>query len=234
MSGKGGVGKSTFAAALANALAEQADTCLVDADLAGPSIRRIMGVGPSVLAGGLLAPAAAGKLWVITPPVREAAGDHVPGMETIRYFSSLGIDLAEYVVIDTPPGTSDTHILLGKYLKQTSVVLVTTPHRLSVADTLRQIDLCRKAQMHILGVVDNMSGYVCASCCQSQPLFQGVDVEHVFSQQGISYLGRVPVDPEIARTSDSGIIPDTHPAIKSVIRRVAQSIRDSCIPRSQE
>lgn len=212
LSGKGGVGKSTIAGSLAQALSQRMPTCLLDGDIAGPSIPRITNTLPSVLAGEHLVPAVVGKLLVVSPPAELTEGEHTPGNSMLKYLLSIDTSPFSCLVIDTPPGTSDVHITLGKYLTQLQVVLVTTGHPLSLADVSRQIDFCHKASLPIIGLVENMSEYRCPGCHSAINVFgQNGSAKALADQHAIPHYVSVPLNQSVAKLADDGTIPTLLP-----------------------
>ncbi|OAG31624.1 hypothetical protein NEDG_00099 [Nematocida displodere] len=204
MSGKGGVGKSTIAASLAVALSKKQPTCLVDCDIAGPSIGRITNTAPSIVAGGEAIPSVVGALSVITPSESLSEGEHTPGAAILKYLLSIPTEPFECLVFDTPPGTSDVHITLGKYLSSLQVVLVTTPHPLSLADAIREVDFCQKARLRVVGVLENMASFACRSCARVSSLFPRAKVQEGFEALGVAYLGSLPLRVQVAKDADNG------------------------------
>ncbi|KAI5189810.1 hypothetical protein NECID01_0716 [Nematocida sp. AWRm77] len=226
LSGKGGVGKSTVASSLAKELSGVFSTCLVDGDISGPSIPRITNTSPSILAGEYLVPSTVGSLSVITPPASIKENDeHTPGGAMLRYLLSIDTAPFECFVVDTPPGTSDVHITLGKYLKHLTVLLVTTAHPLSVSDLIRQIDFCRKASLEIVCVVENMSVYTCTNCHSSIRVFPGeTSADSLSARYSIPHKAVVPLQQSIAKQADSGCIPSLFSSefIQSLCTTLAQ------------
>jgi MinD superfamily P-loop ATPase len=130
----------------------------------------------------------------------------------------------DYLVIDTPPGTSDEHISAVQYLSGAGVdgaVLVTTPQEVSLQDVRKEVNFCRKVNLPILGVVENMSGFVCPKCKTESQIFPPSTggAEKMAADMSIPFLGRLPLDPRIGRCCDEGKsflseIPDS-PAAKA-------------------
>ncbi|KAI5159160.1 hypothetical protein NEAUS03_0073 [Nematocida ausubeli] len=200
MSGKGGVGKSTISASLALQMSKIKKTCIIDADIAGPSIARATGVESSQFIAGKLIPSRTEALDVFTPEDKENA--HTKGMEILQYLSSIDVDDYEAIVVDTPPGTSDIHIALAKHIPNINIILVSTPHKLSIADTNRQISFCSKTGLKIVGLVENMSGYTCGNCQFVVPVHRTAQLEGV--PEDIPRIA-VPMCQDIAKESDHGV-----------------------------
>jgi Mrp family chromosome partitioning ATPase len=114
------------------------------------------------------------------------------------------------MVIDTPPGTSDEHLSIVQYLKETGIdgaVLITTPQEVALQDVRKEIDFCRKVGIPILGLVENMSGFVCPKCTTESEIFKPTTggAEAMGKELGIEMLGKIPLDPRIGMTCDQGL-----------------------------
>ena len=117
----------------------------------------------------------------------------------------------DVLIIDTPPGSSDEHITVMEALKETGVtasidgaVLVTTPQAVAVGDVRREITFCRKVGLKILGIVENMSGYVCPNCSECTNIFSSGGGKSLAEQAAIPFLGTVPIEPKLALALESG------------------------------
>jgi Mrp family chromosome partitioning ATPase len=142
----------------------------------------------------------------------------------------------DYLVVDTPPGTSDEHLSVNSYLKESGVsgaVVVTTPQEVALLDVRKEIDFCRKAGIRILGLVENMSGFVCPGCRHESQIFRASTggARRLAEDEGIPFLGAVPLDPRIGMACDFGesfltAFPDSPAcrAIKGVVRRVGEEL----------
>ncbi|KAJ2359136.1 cytosolic Fe-S cluster assembly factor nbp35 [Coemansia sp. RSA 2618] len=224
LSGKGGVGKSTFTGQLAFALASDPDTevGVVDIDICGPSLPRIMGCAQEAIHGsanGWSPVYVQDNLGVMSIafmlPDEEAAviwrGAKKSGM--IKQFLKdvdWGVDgRLDYMLFDTPPGTSDEHLAAVQLLRAsgiTGAVVVTTPQEVSLQDVRKEIDFCRKAGVPIIGVVENMSGFVCPGCNGKSRIFYPTTggASAMCRELDIPLLGSIPLDPSIGRACDFG------------------------------
>lgn len=248
LSGKGGVGKSTFSTMLAHGFASNpaATVGLMDTDICGPSIPKMMGVEDETIhvsAGGWSPVWVADNLGVMSVqfmlPNRDDAviwrGPKKNGLIK-TFLKDVEWGELDFLVVDTPPGTSDEHLSVNGFLKEAGVdgaVLVTTPQEVSLLDVRKEVDFCRKAGIRILGIVENMSGFVCPGCKHESQIFRASTggARKLAETQGIAFLGAVPLDPRIGMACDYGeSFLDAYPdspackALKGVVRRVAQEM----------
>jgi len=220
LSGKGGVGKSTFSATLSFALAEaQKQVGLLDIDICGPSIPKVLGLeGETVHQSNLgwspvylednLAVMSVGFLLDHQNDAVIWRGPKKNGLIK-QFLRDVDWGELDVLVVDTPPGTSDEHLSITQYLKEAGVdgaVVVTTPQEVALMDVRKEINFCKKAGVHVLGVVENMAGFVCPKCNTETKIFfpSTGGAEKMAQEMGVPFLGSIPLDPRIARCCDTG------------------------------
>lgn len=217
LSGKGGVGKSTVAANLAVSLALAGKNVgLLDVDLHGPSIPKILGVekerlGPDSTGG--IAPIQISKnLSVVSVGLLlNSAKDAVIWRGPMKYkvIQQFLKDAAwgnlDYLVIDSPPGTGDEPLSVAQMVgKDAWAVIVSTPQDIAVADVRRSVSFCHTLHLRVAGIIENMSGLACPHCGQQIDLFKVGGAEKLAAEMGVPFLGRIPLDPQIVTSGDSG------------------------------
>lgn len=221
LSGKGGVGKSTFTSMLSWALAadEDVEVGAMDLDICGPSLPRMLGAqGETVHSSnsGWTPVYVADNLGMMSIgfmlPDEDSAiiwrGAKKNGLIK-QFLKDVDWGQLDYLVVDTPPGTSDEHISVNSFLKESGIdgaLIVTTPQEVALLDVRKEIDFCRKAGIKVLGIVENMSGFVCPGCHGKSQIFKATTGggEALSKELGVPFLGSVPLDPRIGRACDSG------------------------------
>ncbi|KAJ8317949.1 hypothetical protein KUTeg_003040 [Tegillarca granosa] len=221
LSGKGGVGKSTFTAHLAHGLASDSskEIAVLDVDICGPSIPRILGVeGEQVHQSGSgwspvyvddnLAVMSVGFLLASPDDAVIWRGPKKNGLIK-QFLRDVNWGDIDYLVIDTPPGTSDEHLSIANYLQESSVdgaVIITTPQEVALLDVRKEITFCRKVNLPIIGVVENMSGFVCPHCKKESQVFPPTTGggEKMAQDMNVNFLGNLPLDPRIGKCCDEG------------------------------
>ena len=216
MSGKGGVGKSTVAVNIALSLALAGKKVgLLDVDVHGPSVPRLLSLTgqQAHIEKDYIEPIPWSRnLWVMSlgflmPNPDEAVIWRGPvKMGLIRQFlQNVAWGNLDFLVVDCPPGTGDEPLTVMQLLgKEARAVIVTTPQQVAIDDVRRSITFCKRTGNPILGVVENMSGFVCPDCGKRHEIFKSGAGERMAVDMGVPFLGRIPVDPELARAGDEG------------------------------
>ena len=216
MSGKGGVGKSTVAANLAASLALLGKHVgLLDVDIHGPSIPKLMGLENERLVthGQEIVPIEIGaNLKVMSIGfLLESPTDAVIWRGPMKYgviqqfLKDVEWGPLDYLVIDAPPGTGDEPLSVAQLIGQPAgAILVTTPQDLAVADVRRSVSFCEKVSLPVVGIIENMSGLLCPHCHEMIPLFKMGGGEALAREMNVPFLGSIPIDPEIVECGDNG------------------------------
>jgi ATP-binding protein involved in chromosome partitioning len=239
-SGKGGVGKSTTTANLALALAaEGARVGILDADIYGPSQPMMMGIsgrpesadgktmdplenhGVQVMSIGFLVDQDQAMIW--RGPMATQALDQL-----LRQTNWGDLD---YLLVDMPPGTGDIALTLSQRVPLTGAVIVTTPQDIALLDAKKGLTMFEKVSVPIIGIVENMSIYVCPNCGHSEHIFGADGGRRMAEQYHVPYLGALPLNLSIREQADSGrptVVADPEGEIalvyKTVARRIAVAI----------
>lgn len=215
LSGKGGVGKSTVAVNLAVSLMLSGKRVgLLDADIHGPSVPTLLGLEGGTLPSGEdgLLPAELGNLKIMSlglllPNRDDAVIWRGPmKMGVIRQFiQEVAWGDLDYLIIDSPPGTGDEPLSLCQLIgPMDGAVVVTTPQKVAAVDVRKSITFCRKLQVPVLGVVENMSGFACPKCGEVTRIFPEGGGERIAGDMQVPFLGSIPLDPAMAEAGDSG------------------------------
>jgi len=215
MSGKGGVGKSSVATYLSLGLAMRGHRVgLLDVDLHGPSIPGMLGLsGMYDIDGGkrMVPHSYNGHLRVISiqclledPDTAIIWRGPVKHGVIKQFVAEVSWGDLDYLVIDSPPGTGDELISVAQTIPDAHAVIVTTPQEVALADVRKSINFCRKVKMDILGLVENMSGYICPHCNQELPLFGNGGGARTAERMRVQLLGSLPFDPRVVASGDVG------------------------------
>jgi ATP-binding protein involved in chromosome partitioning len=236
-SGKGGVGKSTVAANLALALkANGLSVGVLDADIYGPSMPRMLGIsgrrpqsrdgkvlsplenyGLSVMSMGFLVPEDTPMIWR-GPMVMSAL------QQMLREVAWGELDI---MIVDLPPGTGDAQLTMAQQVPLAGAVIVSTPQDIALLDARKGLNMFKKVDVPVLGIVENMSYFLCPHCGGRSEIFSHGGARQEAARLGVEFLGEVPLDLKIRETSDEGtpitvVEPDNPHAV--VFRRMAARI----------
>jgi Mrp family chromosome partitioning ATPase/predicted Fe-Mo cluster-binding NifX family protein len=216
LSGKGGVGKSTVAVNLALTLAqEDKKVGLMDIDIHGPSIPHLLHLEGTPVQGskeGIEPIRFNENLSVISIGFflrqRDDAviwrGPMKFGMIK-QFIKDVEWGDLDYLIVDSPPGTGDEPLSIAQMMNEgASAIIVTTPQELAINDVRKCITFCRKVNVPVLGVIENMSGFVCPHCHTAVNIFKKDGGVHMARNMGVPFLGSIPIDPEIVEASDTG------------------------------
>lgn len=235
LSGKGGVGKSTFSVGLGWALSGDGEnTALLDIDITGPSLPLMLGLSPDVhrlhstssgwsplyvtdnlcvMSIGFMLPSTDSAIIWRGPKKNGMIKQFLKDVDWVTGEPDIDgeghKEQIDFMVIDTPPGTSDEHLSIASYLKEsgiTGAIVLTTPQEVAIQDVRRIISFCRKTSIPILGVVENMSGFICGNCNGTSEIFLPTTggAERLCREEGLDLLGKIPLDSKIGKSCDFG------------------------------
>jgi MinD-like ATPase involved in chromosome partitioning or flagellar assembly len=192
----------------------------MDIDICGPSIPTILGIANEQVhasATGWSPVYVQDNLGVMSvgfmlPSSRDAVMWRGPKKNGLisQFLKDVDWGDLDWLVVDTPPGTSDEHLSVVQYLKESGIdgaVVITTPQEVAIQDVRREIDFCRKVGIKVLGLVENMSGFVCPGCKTESQIFKPSTggARKLAQDMGVELLGSVPLDPRIGKSADFGV-----------------------------
>jgi ATP-binding protein involved in chromosome partitioning len=235
-SGKGGVGKSTTAVNLALALvAEGYRVGLMDADVYGPSVPKLLALHgkPRMIDQRRMAPLEAHGLAAMS--IGFLIGEEQPmvwrGPMVMQAVTQLVRDVAwgrrDVLVVDMPPGTGDAQLTLAQVVPLAGAVVVSTPQDLALIDARRGLAMFRRVDVPILGIVENMSFFLCPRCDTRSDVFGHGGAREEAERLEVPFLGEVPLDPELRRSSDAGlpiVVSNPDGAHARAYRRIAREM----------
>jgi ATP-binding protein involved in chromosome partitioning len=211
-SGKGGVGKSTVAASLALGLKRAGcHVGLMDADVYGPSVPHLLGIsGQPQMIGEKIQPIDMDGMPVMSMGFvirRDQAvvwrGPMLHGAVT-QFLRDTHWGELDYLIIDMPPGTGDIALSLSQLLPLTGAVIVCTPQDVALLDAAKAIAMFRMVNIPVLGMIENMSGFICPGCQQRHDIFGSGGAEREAAETGVSFLGEIPINMQIRVHGDAG------------------------------
>jgi len=216
ISGKGGVGKTTLATAVANKLATEGFAVgLLDTDITGPNVPLMMGIEGQrpTMDGGFIVPLASATGVKVMSMGMLAEDRDTPviwrgplrGIAVRQFVADVQWGELDYLIIDLPPGTGDEALTVAQSLPGIDgVVVVTTPQEASLEDCRKAVNFARRLELEVLGVVENMSGLICPHCGERIDVFGSGGGEKMAKQLGVPFLGRVPLALALVEATDQG------------------------------
>lgn len=239
-SGKGGVGKSTMAASIALSLSKAgAKVGLMDADVYGPSIPHLLGLSgrPEVINGKIKPiyykdiPVMSMGFLVETDQAVIWRGPMLHGSIT-QFLRDTYWGPLDYLIIDMPPGTGDIALTLSQLVPLTGSVVVCTPQQVALLDAVKAISMFKKTKIPVLGMVENMSGFICPDCGKRYDIFGRGGAREKAEEVGVPFLGDVPLNIQLRQQSDTGDLdaalsdPICDAAMNKIARALVRQIND--------
>ena len=235
-SGKGGVGKSTFAVNLAVALSKIGNKVgILDADIYGPSIPRMMGISdkPKTNDTNKLIPLenydikcmSIGFLIDVDTPAIWRGPMIMKALE--QMFNGVDWGELDFLIIDLPPGTGDAQLSLAQNSKLSGSIIISTPQDVALIDVRKGINMFRKVDVPILGIVENMSYFICKNCNEKHEIFSSGGVRKESEKNNIPFLGELPIDINLRQLSDEGkpsCVSDINSEISKIYISIAKNI----------
>ena len=238
MSGKGGVGKSTFSVNLAVTLAKKHVVGLIDADINGPDDPMLLGVskekvyasergieptktkyGVDVISMAFFLPDEK------TAVIWRGALRHKAVQQFLEDTVWEGKD---YVILDFPPGTGDEALTVSQMIpKNDGVIIVVTPQELALLDAKKAINFAEQMHLRVIGIVENMSGFACPHCGTITEIFKSGGAERLANEIGVPFLGKIPIYPEIVQNADTGIPAVTVSSdVREIYEKIAEKVEE--------
>ncbi|MBN1435957.1 MAG: Mrp/NBP35 family ATP-binding protein [Sedimentisphaerales bacterium] len=238
-SGKGGVGKSTVAANLAFALHEAGKTVgLLDIDIHGPSIPKLLGLEGHSIQGSdehaiepieIFPGLKVMSIGFLLPSRDDAIIWRGPMKYNVikQFIKDVLWGSLDYLIIDSPPGTGDEPLAVAQLLEDADgAIVVTTPQQVAISDVRKCVNFCHKVNLPVLGVIENMSGFVCPHCQEHVDIFKSGGGKQMAQEMNVPFLGAIPIDPNIVTAGDNGQFikntaqPQTYNAFNNAIQTI--------------
>ena len=240
-SGKGGVGKTTVSVNLALALAQTgAKVGLLDADIYGPSVPLMLGMGKASMEvdNNKLQPAESHGIKVVSfgffaEQAHQAAiyrGPIISGILKQFLVDTNWTDL-DYLIVDLPPGTGDIPLTLAQTIPITGIVVVTTPQEVASNIAVKAFGMFQKLNIPIMGVIENMSYFICTKCNEKHYIFGKEGAKRMSETHDLAFLGEIPLNPGIMEGSDSGkpvLVTDPNSSMSQSFMIVAKNVAAKC------
>lgn len=237
-SGKGGVGKTTVAGNIAAGLQDRgARVGLLDADVHGPNVPRVLAVddepGVEPTSEELVPPESFGikvmSMGFMLHDPDDPAIMRGPMVEKVmtHFLENVAWGDLDYLIVDLPPGTGDASLNLLQTLPVAGTVIVTTPQQLSLDDAKKGLRLFEKHNTPVLGIVENMSGYVCPSCGDEHAIYEGAGAESICAEYDVEHLGTLPMHPDFGTGSDPVAMnpaSDIHETVGAIVADTADIV----------
>jgi ATP-binding protein involved in chromosome partitioning len=212
-SGKGGVGKTTVSVNLAFSLQLQGySTGILDADITGPNVAKMLGVDDRLIVKeNIIVPFQKYGLRMISIAGILASGQPVIWRGPMRskmisqFLADVDWGELDFLIADLPPGTGDEILTIAQKMKPNYAVIVTTPQQVSIIDAERAINMAKKLDIPLIGVIENMSGFICPVCKNNIDLFGSGGGKKLAEDYGVEFLGSIPINLETRIFSDIGI-----------------------------
>jgi ATP-binding protein involved in chromosome partitioning len=211
--GKGGVGKTTVAVNLAIALSKSGGrVAIIDGDIYGPNVPIMLGVQTQLTTDGQkIVPAEQYGIQLVS--MAFLTGDDAPVIwrgpmlhgAIQQFFREVRWNDLDYLIVDMPPGTGDVALSLSQTVPVAGSIVVTTPQQVSLADSRRAVGMYKKLNIPTLGIIENMSHFVCPNCNHESDIFGRGGGEQMAQQLGVAFIGRIPIYQPIREGGDSGV-----------------------------
>jgi Mrp family chromosome partitioning ATPase len=247
MSGKGGVGKTTVSVNLAYALAEKGYRVgILDTDIHGPNVAKMLGAQGQKMYSTDEVTIEPFEITKNLKAVSLAFAGHDDDTPIIwrgplkislikQFLADVNWGVLDYLIIDSPPGTGDEPLTVCQSIPElTGSVVVTTPQEVAILDSRKSINFSRQVKVPLLGIVENMSGFICPHCGESSDIFGAGGGEKAAAEMSAPFLGRIPIEPALMQAEDAGIsyvkqAPEsaTSKAIMMIVDKIDSSLSSS-------
>ncbi len=242
LSGKGGVGKSTVSVNVARGLVSQGKKVgILDVDIHGPSVAKMLGIEGRtlMLMKGQEFPSPVKveeNLWAMTIAILIKDQDEPiiwRGPLKIGAIKQFLQDITwpelDYLIIDSPPGTGDEPLTIAQTMKVNGSIIVSTPQDIALLDARKTINFSTKMNIPVLGLIENMSTFVCPHCGHEIDIFKGMGVQKAAEDYNLDILGKIPLDPKIVQSGDKGISIFSNEFNESIVRKEYEKIAKKVI-----